>query len=194
MVGIQFYFTKKKNVIYQIGGHFLTGSNFDDNKQTRRKKMVLIKLTSVYSNYFEIILDSVNNKTFFQNYENNMTKKSEPIVEDKKCNKGLVKITFKPDFKRFNLTELSNEMISLFKKRVFDISASTSKMINVYLNDKLINEKTLKDYIGLYYEDKGNIIYNKINNDWEIGIVYTNNIFDQFICKQYKYVKWGYTR
>ena len=32
-----------------------------------------------------------------------MTKKSEPIIENKSCNKGLVKITFKPDFKNLKL-------------------------------------------------------------------------------------------
>ena len=50
-------------------------------------------------------------------------------------------------------------MISLFKKRVYDICATTESKINVYLNDELIKIKNLNDYVKMYYEKNDNIIY-----------------------------------
>ena len=166
-----------------IFGQFLTGSNFDDNKKrtTGGRNGYGAKLTNVYSKYFEIYIeDSVNNKTFYQTYENNMLKKSKPIIENKSCNKGLVKITFKPDFEKFKIKELSQDMISLFKKRVYDICATTESKINVYLNDELIKIKNLNDYVKMYYEKNDNIIYEKVNKEWELAIIYLpDNLFEQ---------------
>jgi len=158
-----------------IFGHFLTGSNFDDTKKrtTGGRNGYGAKLTNAYSTEFIVeIHDLKNNKYFKQIYKNNMTSKSTPIIEDKDYKVGLVKITFIPDFKKFKVKELSDDMINLFKKRVYDISATTHTKINIFLDGKKINEDNLNKYISLYYNNEDNIIYDKINNNWEIGIIY----------------------
>lgn len=58
------------------------------------------------------------------------------------------KIMFKPDFKRFQLTKLTPDMVSLLKKRVYDIAGIVK--VKVYLNSKLIPIPSFKEYIKKY--------------------------------------------
>ena len=170
------YHSKEKCYIPElIFGHFLTGSNFDDTKKrtTGGRNGFGSKLTNAFSKEFEVYIeDSVNNKTFRQIYKNNMSEKSEAEIKDKKIKKGLVQIRFIPDFKYFKLDAFTNDIINLFKKRVYDIAATTHNKIKVYLNDELIKENNFKLHISLYYPNNEQIIYEKINDCWEIGIVY----------------------
>ena len=179
------YHTKEKCYIPElIFGHFLTGSNFDDTKKrtTGGRNGYGAKLTNAFSKEFEVYIeDSKNNKTFKQIYKNNMSERTEPEICDKKIKKGLVQIRFIPDFKYFKLEDkFTPDIINLFKKRIYDISATTYNKIKVYLNDELIKEKSFMSYISLYYPDNENIIYEKVNKSWEIAIIYIpDNNFEQ---------------
>ena len=78
-----------------------------------------------------------------------MSKKSKPVIT--KCkSKPYTKITFQPDLKIFGLTKLDNDTVSLMKKRVVDITACTGKEVNVYLNGKKLDCKTLDKYVKYY--------------------------------------------
>ena len=86
------------------------------------------------------------------------------------------KISFKPDFVRFGIKGLTNDIISLFKKRVYDMSACTDKNVKVYLNDSLIKVDTFKDYIKLYYEKlPSDIVYDE-QSRWKVGVLYDTNV------------------
>lgn len=51
--------------------------------------------------------------------------------------KDYTKITFRPDFEKFGIQGLSAEMITLFKKRVYDLAGILK--CSVFLNEELIN-------------------------------------------------------
>ena len=124
---------------------------------------------NIYSQEFILeTFDSNNKKLYYQKFTNNMFNIEKPIIKqltekEAKDKPPFTKISFKPDFVRFGIKSLTNDITSLFKKRVYDMSACTDKNVKVYLNDKLIKVETFKDYIKLYYDKlPSEIVYERI--------------------------------
>jgi hypothetical protein len=47
--------------------------------------------------------------------------------------KSSVKVTFYPDFKRFNIKDLKNDHMDLFHRRSYDIAGTANNKLKVYL-------------------------------------------------------------
>ena len=132
-----------------IFGHLLTSTNYDDTveREVGGRNGYGAKLTNIYSSYFEITTND-----FTQVFEHNMSKINEPTIHKKKIHKG-VKIIFKPDLSRFGMNSLdSNDTLFILKKRVYDITAVTSK-IKVYFNNELVNINSFTEYVKKYTSD-----------------------------------------
>ncbi len=157
-----------------IFAHLRTGTNYNksEKKIVGGKNGFGSKLIFIWSTYGKIeTVDHVRRKIFTQEYFDNLDRKSEPII--KTCNKKpFTRITFKPDYKRFELEGLTPDMIKLFIKRVYDISAITSKEIKVKYNSNLIPVKTFQQYIDLYIgsKDESKRVYETENDRWEYAI------------------------
>ena len=157
-----------------IFAHLRTGTNYnkDEKKIVGGKNGFGSKLIFIWSTYGKIeTVDHVRRKIFTQEYFDNLDRKSEPII--KTCNKKpFTRITFKPDYKRFELEGLTPDMIKLFIKRVYDISAITSKEIKVKYNSNLIPVKTFQQYIDLYIgsKDESKRVYETEHNRWEYAV------------------------
>jgi len=186
-----------------IFGKLLTSTNYDDteSRTTGGRNGYGAKLTNIFSKKFIVeIVDFNTKRKFYQEFSDNMTKRTVPLVEELKiCKNGYTKITFTPDLTKFKgLTKLSDDMVSLLIKRVYDLAGLTNKC-KVYLNDKRIECKDFKSYISLYRfegmpeeeepsdnneltsnngsldEDKEEIyklFYEQVNTSWEIGFMY----------------------
>jgi DNA topoisomerase-2 len=104
------------------------------------------KLTNIFSKKFIVeTADSSHGKKFKQTYTSNMKNKGEPQIEDfSKDSYSFTSITFEPDFKKFDIDSLSNDMLSLLYRRVYDIAGISPKTTSVYLNGKKITE--IKDF------------------------------------------------
>lgn len=72
-----------------------------------------------------------------------------PVGKD---DKDFTCVTFSPDLARFNLSELSSDMVALLSRRVYDIAGSTQG-VKVYLNSKRVPIKCFKDYIDMLTKD-----------------------------------------
>lgn len=160
-----------------IFGVLLTGENYDDNEEkiTGGKNGYGAKLTNIFSTEFTIETTCHNGnikRKFEQTHYDNMTRKSKPKITNLKAKnpKTYTSISFVPDLKRFGMNELSDDIINLFRKRVYDIAACCSKL-KVYLDDKLIKINNFKNYISMYY-DEGKVLFEKCGDRWEVGIVY----------------------
>ena len=57
---------------------------------------------------------------------NNMSVK-EDVVCEKYTKTPFTKVTFKPDLEKFGLSELTDDIVSLMKKRVYDSAGWTKK-------------------------------------------------------------------
>lgn len=169
-----------ENIYYPelLFAHLLTGQNFDDteDRTTAGRNGYGAKLTNIYST--EFIVETADGKNYYkQTFKDNLTanktgKFTKPTIIPSKDN--FTRITYTPDYVRFGMSELTDDLISIMIKRVVDIAAYNPN-INVYYNDNLISIKNYKDYIRFYtISDEDEILYEKINENFEIGIIKSN--------------------
>jgi DNA topoisomerase-2 len=163
-----------------VFGHLRTSTNYnkDEKKIVGGKNGFGFKLVLIWSTYGRIeTVDHIRGLKYIQEYKNNLDEICKPSIS--KCkNKPYTKITFKPDYKRLGIDGLSDDLISLLKKRVYDISAITDKNLKVKYNDKLIPVKNFQQYIDMYIGDKSTAIrvYEENGERWEyaVGLTPTN--------------------
>jgi DNA topoisomerase II len=156
-----------------IFGQLLTSSNYDkdEKKITGGKNGYGAKLANIFSNSFKLTtVDHERKLKYVQLFEKNMSIKGKPTIT--KCSeKPYTIIEFEPDLKRFNLESINDDTVNFMKKRVIDCTACTNKNVNVYLNDKKIDCKTLEKYVSYYLDDESEKIHEEINDRWEVVMV-----------------------
>lgn len=178
-IKVQSYKTTGQIKIKDIGIDDYIGIEIDSNQRfVINDFTVTHNCANIFSKQFDIeIVNTKDKKKYVQKFSNNMYDTEEPIITatDKKA-KSYVQITFTPDYKRFGVDNLSDDMISLFAKRVYDLAAVTN--VKVYLNDELINIPSFQDYIKLYYPDEefpSDLIYETVNDRWKVGVIFDQN-------------------
>ncbi|CAJ1376690.1 unnamed protein product [Effrenium voratum] len=184
-IPVQIHKEHKCYVPELIFGHLLTSDNYDDNekKVTGGRNGYGAKLTNVFSKKFIIeTVDKSSKKKFTQVFERNMNHKNAPVVTD--CtSKEYTKVTFWPDFPRFGMTGLDNDICSLLMKRVYDIAASTAKHIKVALNGKQLPIRSFEDYCRFFLKTAGDdsspCIYEKCSDRWEVAFSLSDGNFSQ---------------
>ena len=182
-IDVEFHKEHKVLVPEMIFGELLTSTNYDDSEKrvTGGRNGYGAKLANIYSLEFEVeTLDMERGKKFKQTFTNNMdTRTKAKVTSIKNPKSGYTKISFKPDLKRFGLEELTDDIVNLMIKRVYDIAATTDKKIKVYYNDNKININNFKSYISLFYDDV-DLMYEDVNDRWNIGVLYLpDNGYDQ---------------
>lgn len=186
-IPVQIHKEHKCYVPELIFGHLLTSDNYDDNekKVTGGRNGYGAKLTNVFSKKFIIeTVDKNNKKKFTQIFEKNMTQKHSPVVADCRSDKEYTKVTFWPDFSRFGMTSLDNDICSLMMKRVYDIAASTSKTIKVVLNGKQLPIRSFEDYVRFFLKtasegSASQCIYERCSERWEVAFSLSDGNFSQ---------------
>ena len=148
--------------------NLLTGENYDDSEERggAGQNGLGSKCTNIYSKRFIVETADGKNK-YTQEYSENLSIIGKPKIE--KSTKNYTKITYYPDFTRFGMDSITTEVEQIILKRVVDISMYCPK-VSVYYNDKLIPLKSFKDYMLMYLSSDSEIFYEKLNDDWEIGI------------------------
>lgn len=127
-------------------GCLRSGENFDDTsaRVTGGKNGYGCKLTNIFSSEFSI--DIVNNgRRFRQKWTNNMETRHQHIISVSGKKKNYVRVTFRPDFVRFGVENMSTDVQALIKKRALD-AIFCFPTLQVYINGKQIF-KTQMDYI-----------------------------------------------
>jgi DNA topoisomerase-2 len=135
-------------------GKLLTGSNFNDkeSRMTSGRNGLGSTACNIFSLKFHVkTYDPVSKKQYIQTWTDNMSKKSVAKITEPKEQPGYTEVTFLPDYKRFGVEKLSDDMLGLFFKNTIDCSMITG--VAVYWNGKKIPMKTLKDYALMYDKD-----------------------------------------
>lgn len=138
-----------------IFGHLLSGSNYNDSDERTGSGTNGIgsKAVNIYSKKFIIeTVDSENKKKFIQEHSENMTIKSKAKVTSN-SKSSYTKISFTPDYPRFEMKGLEDDTILLINKRVLDCIACTGVTVKVYLNGELLKGKGMIDYCKYYFEE-----------------------------------------
>lgn len=133
---------------------FLSGSNFNDDQQrfTGGRNGIGIKATNTWSVKFEIeICNAEFGKKFYQLFEENMAKKSNPKITSYKQKKSHTCLRWIPDYKRLGMDwvlekGLSEEIAAAIESRAYDACVCTRPTVNVNLNETKLNAKTIMHY------------------------------------------------
>lgn len=179
-----------------IFGHLLTSSNYDDDqkKVTGGRNGYGAKLCNIFSREFTLeTADSRSAQKYKQTWTDNMGKMGKAKITANKSD-DFTKVTFKPDFARFNMDGFDNDFEALVKRRVYDM-AGTMKGVKVYLNGTCIKMKNFKTYCEMYTKaiDKEHgkdpsiestsssmtIHTDNPNERWEIGFAVSDGSFQQ---------------
>jgi len=184
--GIPVVLHKEHNIYVPelIFGHLLSGSNYNDN-DTRTgagTNGLGAKCTAIYSKKFVIeTIDSNEKRRFIQEFTDNMENRTKPKITNN-SGKSFTKITFIPDYSRFEMTGLEDDTILLIRKRVLDCIACTNSNVQICLNGERLHGKGLTDYIGYFFDNEkiinesytDRIKYNNgktVEYTWEYAIV-----------------------
>jgi DNA topoisomerase-2 len=139
-----------------IFGHLRTSTNYDktEKKIVGGKNGFGFKLVLIWSTHGSIeTVDHVRGLKYTQEFRDNLDVIGKPVIT--KCkSKPYTKITFKPDYTRLGISGLSTDLVSLFKKRVYDVAAVTDKSVKVKYNSQIIPVKNFQQYIDMYIGTK----------------------------------------
>ena len=173
-----------------IFGHLRTSTNYnkDEKKIVGGKNGFGFKLVLIWSTYGSVeTVDHIRGLKYTQEFKDNLDTICEPKITKASKAKPYTKITFKPDYQRLGLVTgkttalaegtnaLPPDLIALLKKRVYDISAVTDKMIKVKYNSAIIPTKNFEQYINLYIGEKtvNPRVYETDNPRWEYAVALT---------------------
>lgn len=160
-----------------IFGHLRTSTNYDktEKKIVGGKNGFGFKLVLIWSTYGSVeTVDHVRGVKYKQEFLNNLQEICKPSIT--KCKtKPYTKITFKPDYQRLGIDGLTPDIISLLKKRTYDVAAITDKNLKVKYNGSLIPIKNFQQYIDLYIGDKSasTRVYEENGERWEYAVALT---------------------
>ena len=160
-----------------IFGHLRTSTNYDktEKKIVGGKNGFGFKLVLIWSTCGSIeTIDHIRGLKYRQEFNNNLDEICKPSIT--KCKtKPYTKITFKPDYKRLGISGLTPDLISLLKKRVYDVAAVTDKNLKVKYNSSPVPVKNFQQYIDMYIGDKTESprVYEDNGERWEYAVALT---------------------
>lgn len=92
-------------------------------------------------------------------------------------------VSWEADLPRFGMTGLQGDIVSLLKKRVFDLAGIFNSKVKVYLNKKLIKVPNFSKYVDFYLtnpEETPKIYDKELSNDrWEVVVSLSDGQFQQ---------------
>jgi len=158
-----------------IFGHLRTSTNYDktEKKIVGGKNGFGFKLVLIWSISGSIeTVDHVRGLKYTQEFSNNLDIIGKPSIVKASKVKPYTKITFKPDYARLGIPGLDADMISLLKKRVYDVAAVTDKTLKVKYNSQVIPVKNFEQYINMYIgpKEEVNRVYENHGQRWEYGV------------------------
>lgn len=162
-------------------GEMLAGTNFKDNDGAKSsgRNGIGAKLANIFSEWFIVEhADPENHLRLSQRYESNGTVREKPVIEPYKRKKGWVRVTFKPDLKRFcypsadNL-KLDQDFVSCLRKKAYDCALITGVNVRFVVddNEEAISVRSLTKYAKLYDSDELTLIRLVAPNDDECVVV-----------------------
>ena len=161
-----------------VFGHLRTSTNYDksEKKIVGGKNGFGFKLVLIWSTWGQIeTVDSVRGLKYTQTFRDNLSVIEKPSVT--KCrSKPYTKVSFLPDYARLQMSSgLTDQMRSLFMRRIYDVAAVTDKSVRVKYNGDLIGVKTFQNYVDLYLGPKEAAprAYESANERWEYAVALT---------------------
>ena len=164
-----------------IFGHLRTSTNYDKNEKkiVGGKNGFGFKLALIWSIRGSIeTVDHIRGLKYKQEFNDNLNVICPPQITKCTGKKPYTKISFCPDYARFGMPEgLTPDIISLLKKRVYDVAAVTDKTLKVKYNSQLVPVKNFVQYIDLYIGNKDEVkrVYEENGERWEYAVALSSS-------------------
>lgn len=160
-----------------IFGKLLTSGNY----KTGEKRIVGgrngygAKLTNIFSKSFRVETVDRKRKLYFcQDYFNNMSERTEPLIKENYKGDAFTRITFTPDYARFG-SGMTKSLMALIEKRAYDMVACSSGQVKVWFNDIEVGATCFDDYISMYIGADAERSVCKVNERWEVAVALSNS-------------------
>lgn len=141
------------------------------------------KLANIFSTEFIIeTCDGSRQKRYKQVFNDNMSKKGSPKITSCKAKDNWTCVEFQPDFQKFGMEGLDADILSLMRKRTYDLAGVLGSGVKVYYNGVKLAIKTFQDYVNLYLgpKDTGvSRVYEKAGERWEVVVSPTDGQHQQ---------------
>jgi len=162
-----------------IFGELLTSTNYDtgEEKLWGGKNGYGAKLANIFSEEFTVeTVDHRRELYYKQRFYQNMKKRDAAKVKAYK-KQPYTSIRFLPDYKRFGLDHMTDDMYQLFRKRAYDACATTDAGIAVYFNDVKLEAKDFEKYADLYLgsKDERPRVYESCTDRWEVVATFSES-------------------
>ncbi len=163
-------------------GRLLTSSNYNDDEErmTSGRNGIGISVTNIFSSQFDIdLVDPSTGQQYTQSWSKNMLCCTAPIIKKTRLKRGYTNVRWIPDFQYFGTSSYTNDVVYFMHRHVIDIAMIVSEYgVTVSYNGEKIPMKHFKDYVKLYSNPTGEIMYQY--NDFSQCIVIPSS--------QYKHV------
>ncbi len=161
-----------------IFGQLRTSTNYnkDEKRIVGGKNGFGFKLVLIWSTYGRVeTVDHIRGLKYVQEFHNNLDNIQPPVITKVKSSKPYTKVSFRPDYTRLGINGLTPDMMSLLKKRVYDIAAVSDhsvKKVKVSYNDAVIPVKNFQQYIDMYIggKDESKRVYEQSDERWEYAV------------------------
>ena len=158
-IPIEIHPEEKVYVPQMIFGSLLTSSNYEVDRHEAGTNGIGAKAANIFSKEFMIIVkDHTRQLKYTQIWNDNMTIRSEPIIEKSKDKISSVQIVYKMDFERFKYQSPDGEKggypaeaFALFARHAVDISFTSKTLVK--FNGIEFNFYNIRDYARLYFGD-----------------------------------------
>ena len=153
-----------------VFGHFLTGSNYDDD-EVRENIGGLngygAKLVNVFSKRFSVLCeDAKAKKAYGKTWFDNMARTGLPSIEKFRRKNSLTTVFAEIDWERFGCDTMPNDVAMAFKRRVYDLAATTPPQVRVSFNGEVVKVRHFQDYCALF----GKHAYVKLSDACEVAV------------------------
>src|SRR6056300_281633 len=163
-----------------VFGHLLTSTNYDDTQKriVGGRNGYGAKLANIYSSKFEITIKDGENKLLYtQSWSDNMTKCNPPKIKKFSGATSVVSITFVPDWKRFVMRGMTEDIYDIFKKRVWDSNICTSPNCKVKFQGEPLPKMSFEKYAKMYTQTT--TIASVTTDRWSVCIAPSQDGFEQ---------------
>lgn len=158
-----------------IFGELLTSTNYDkeEKKLVGGKNGYGVKLVNIFSKVFCVeTIDSTTGKKYQQTWRNNMTITEPPRITKSKA-KSYVSVSWTPDYEKFGMAGLTDDILKVFRRRATDLAMAVGKDVKIHWKQgeqTTIKCKDLATY-ATEYTDKAVVQYSC--DRWNIAVADT---------------------
>jgi DNA topoisomerase II len=142
-----------------VFGHLRTSTNYDDteSKTTGGRNGYGVKLAFVWALWGSVeTVDHTRQKHYIQRFEKNLATIQKPAIK-RSTVKPYTEVSFLPDYARFGLDGLTDDMYAILVKRVYDMGAVTDASVRIKLNGEVLPVRTLAACADMYLGPKGEV-------------------------------------